>query len=284
MAVDLHTHSTASDGSVPPSELMGMAADLRLKAIALTDHDTIEGIPEAAAAAASLGIDLVPGVELSLEWDRGGLHMLALWLEPGPGPLQDRLANLQLSRADRNRRIVEHLQGMSLEITLEEVLAKGGAGSVGRPHIAAVLTERGYVNSMQQAFEEYLGAGRPAYFGRERLDPKEAIDLTLASGAVPVLCHPHTIGLDNSAEFAGLYEWLADAGLIGLECHYATYDRAARREMVKVAHSFGLIPAGGSDFHGAYKPENQLGTGTVGIGVPDEVYWELLAARPEIRT
>ncbi len=278
MAVDLHTHSTASDGSVSPAHLMRMAADIGLKAIALTDHDTLEGIPEARATAQELGITLIPGVEMSLHWDRGEMHMLALWLEPGPGPLQDRLDEIQESRNLRNQRIVERLQESGVKITFEEVKAEAGTGMVGRPHIAAVLVKNRQVESPEEAFERFLSKNSPTYVERKELEPEEAIRLTLESHALPILCHPHTVRLDNAEEYSRFYKWLVGAGLVGLECHYATYDRPTRERMVRMAREFGLIPSGGSDFHGDYKPNNRLGLGVVGIEVPDEVYFELLAS------
>ena len=281
MAVDLHTHSTASDGSDTPTELMHRAAELGLDAIALTDHDTLEGIPEARSAAATLPFELIPGVELSLEWDKGGMHLVVLWLEPEPGPLQDRLARLQRGRDTRNERIVERLSELGLPITLDEVEAEAGGGSVGRPHIAAVMLRRGYVSEIREAFDLYLANDKPAYVSRDRLLPEEGIGLARESGGVPILAHPHTLGVDNRFEMADLLDRLIAAGLQGIECHYGTYDRDGRQGMIALAHRFGLIPAGGSDYHGTYKPDVLLGTGKVGLPVPDSVLEELRAARVE---
>lgn len=280
MPIDLHTHSTASDGSLTPTELIELAATIGLDSIALTDHDTLEGIDEAAVAADRVGIELVPGVELSLDWDRGGMHLLVLWLAPEGGPLQDRLAELRVARNSRNARIVDRLNELGLEITLEEVEHEAGTGSVGRPHIAAVMVRRGHVPDIRAAFDEYLGNGRPAYMSRDRLGPEEAIRLARQSGGVPVLAHAHTMGLDNVAEVEAMMRRLADAGLVGVECHYGSYDTDERAGYVRMAARFGLLPSGGSDFHGTYKSEVALGTGSVGIGVPTEILEPLRAARP----
>lgn len=279
MAVDLHTHSSASDGSDTPDQLVRLAKATRLRALALTDHDTQEGIASARVTADELGLQLIPGVEISLEWGKGGMHLVALWLEPGPGPLQDRLTELQLSRTYRNGVMVERLQQLGLDITVDEVLAEAGEGSVGRPHMAAVLLRKGYVTDIQQAFTDYLGNSAPAYVGRMRLDPEEAIRLSLESGSVPVLAHPHTLGIDNSAEMANLMERLVAAGLVGIECHYGTYEVDGRRGMEAMARRFGLVPSGGSDYHGSYKPDVGLGKGRVGVGIPDRVLTELEASR-----
>lgn len=261
MAVDLHTHSRQSDGSDTPAELMANAALARLAAIALTDHDTLAGIGEAQEAADRLGIELVPGTELSLAWDGGGMHLLVLFLAPGGGPLQDRLAELQEARAGRNARMVDRLNELGFDITLEEVNQEAGAGVTGRPHFAAVLVRKGYVTDIPAAFDELLASGRPAYLKRDLLNPEEAIGLARASGGVPILAHPHTLGHDTSEEFAATFERLADAGLVGLECLYPGYDADQRTSLVSTARRFGLVPSGGSDYHGTYKEGLALGTG-----------------------
>ncbi|MEX2654908.1 MAG: PHP domain-containing protein [Acidimicrobiia bacterium] len=279
MPIDLHTHSTASDGSFTPTELVQLAAVQGLEAIALTDHDTLEGIGEAKAAADAAGIELIPGIELSLDWDRGGMHMLVLWLEPGSGPLQDRLAGLQEARNGRNARIVERLNELGMEITLEEVETEAGTGTVGRPHIAAVMVRRRHVGTITQAFDEYLANGRPAYMPRRRLGPEEAIDLARRSGGVPILAHAHTLGLDNRDEVEAMMRRLADAGMVGIECHYGSYDADERAGYVKMAARFGLLPSGGSDFHGTYKHDVSLGTGSAGLSVPTEILEPLRSTR-----
>jgi 3',5'-nucleoside bisphosphate phosphatase len=276
MAVDLHTHSTASDGSETPSALVDKAVDLGLSAIALTDHDTLEGIEEARTSAIRAGIDLIPGTELSLEHE-GGMHLVVLWLEPGPGPLQDRLAGLQFGREGRNAAIVGLLDGLGMPMSLEEVIEESGGGTVGRPHIAAVMMRKGYVESISEAFDMWLGAGKPAYAARPRLPPEEAIGLARDSGGVPVLAHPHTLGINRSHEMADLLIRLRSAGLVGLEALYAAYQRHEREGYADLARRFGLIASGGSDFHGTYKPYLELGTGYGDLVVPDEVVDELRA-------
>lgn len=275
MSIDLHSHSTFSDGSDTPEELIATSARIGLDALALTDHDTLEGIPRARAAAHAAGIELISGTELSLEWDKGGMHLVVLWLEPGAGPLQDRLASLQQSRDLRNVGIVERLNHLGIDITIEEVLEQAGSGTAGRPHFAAVMQRKGVVETMNQAFDEFLTNGRPAYVGRERLSPMEAIQLARASGAVPILAHPHTLGVDNRHEMADLLNQLVAYGLVGIECHYGTYTAEGRSGMVAMARRFGLLPSGGSDYHGTYKPDVTLGVGRVGIPVPQGILDDL---------
>lgn len=275
MAVDLHAHSTASDGSESSAEVVRLAARAGLNAIALTDHDTLEGVGEAGREAERLGIELVPGVELSCEWDRGGLHLVVLFLQPGRGPLQDRLAGLREDRDRRNRVIAARLAAIGMDVSYDEVLEQAGAGSVGRPHFAAVMKRKGYVPDIRAAFADYLGAGGPAYAPRRLMPPEEAIGLARRSGAVPVLAHPHTLGLDNAAEFSAAYRRLAGFGLVGVECYYGEYDPRRRRDLVRAVRSFGLLPSGGSDFHGEYKPGLRIGAGRGDLAVPDQVLEDL---------
>ena len=213
-----------------------------------------------------------------MEWAHGGFHLIVLWLEPGAGPLQDRLADLQEGRAGRNRAMVERLRDHRLDITYQEVLEEAGGTGVGRPPLAAVLVRRGAVRSISEAFDLWLAAGRPAYVGRPRLEPKEAISLARASGSVPIIAHPHTLGvfgpeLDEHLEtFAGL-------GLVGLEALYPEYQPDTRIELTERARRVGLIPSGGSDYHGSYKPGLRLGSGFGDLSVPRDVLDELRDAR-----
>ena len=276
MAVDLHTHSIASDGSESPTALVEKAVAMGLSSMALTDHDTLEGIEEARNAAAGTHLELVPGTELSLDHD-GGMHLVVLWLEPGPGPLQDRLASLQDGRDRRNAAIVDLLKGLGMPLTMAEVTEESGSGSVGRPHIAAVMMRKGYVQSIAEAFDLWLGAGKPAYWGRPRLSPEEAIGLARASGGVPVLAHPHTVGINRAAEMADLLTMLRTAGLVGLEALCAGYHRHEREGYADLARRFDLIASGGSDYHGRYKPGLELGVGYGDLEVPDNVVEQLRA-------
>lgn len=282
MIVDLHTHSTASDGSETPAAVVALAQAAGLGAVALTDHDTLEGIDEAREAAGHIDIELIPGIELSLKYDRDGMHLLVLWLEPGKGPLQDRLRGLQAGRGVRNEQIVDRLRGAGIDISIEEVLEEAGPGSVGRPHIAAVMMAKGYVPDIRTAFDEWLGSGKPGYVGRERLEPEEALALARESGAVPVLAHPHTLGLTTASAMADLLTRLGRAGLVGLEAFYSSYRRHEREGYADLARRFGLVPSGGSDFHGRYKPGLEIGSGYGDLVVDGSVLEELRerAGRP----
>lgn len=275
MIVDLHTHSTVSDGSDRPSRLVRLAVERGLGALALTDHDTQEGWDEAAQTALGTGLELIPGVELSLDYPSGGMHLVVLWLTPGPGPLQDRLVELQEGRVTRNAEIVASLAELGMPITVAEIDEEAGVGSVGRPHIAAVMARKGYVPDMTTAFDLWLGHGRPAYADRLRLAPDEAIRLARESGAVPILAHPHTLGITTAAAMADLLADLRAWGLVGLEAVYATYRRHEREGYIDLARRFGLIPSGGSDYHGTYKTGLELGCGYGDLAVPGVLLDEL---------
>lgn len=278
MPVDLHLHSLRSDGTDSPAEIVAGGAAAGLTALALTDHDTLDGIAEARDAAERTGIRLIPGTELSVDWPTGTMHMLVYHLEPGRGPLQDELDMLRSARTTRNRAILERLAHHGIAIAYEDVEAEAGGGVIGRPHIAAILVERGHVAGMAEAFEHWLGRGRPAYVERKRLDAVTAIQLALASGAVPVIAHPHTLGVAAS-EFRSAFEELAAAGLAGIESYYAEYDVELRNHLAGICDALGIVPTGGSDYHGRYKPGLSIGTGRGDLRVPDDVVDRLDAAR-----
>jgi hypothetical protein len=271
MSVDLHVHTTASDGTVSPAAVVEDALAIGITALAITDHDTQEGISEARAAASGRGVEVIPGAELSLDYDEGGMHLVVLWLETGPGPLQDRLLSLRESRDIRNLAMVERLGHLGMPLEIEEVLLEAGTGSVGRPHIAAVMMRKGYVPDIRTAFDLWLARGRPAYVSRPRLAPENAIELARESGAVPVLAHPHTLGIHRANDMSRLLGPLVEAGLVGLEAEYPLYRRHEREGYTHLARRFGLLPSGGSDFHGMYKPGLHLGIGYGDLRVSDEI-------------
>jgi predicted metal-dependent phosphoesterase TrpH len=278
MAVDLHTHSRISDGSEPPRRIVELAVARRLAGVALTDHDTLEGLPEAMAAASGAGLPFVPGAELSVEWPGGAMHLLTYLITPGPGPLQDRLAELQASRKERTPKMVAALQGLGFDISVAEVEAEAGEGVVGRPHMAQVLVDKGAVDGVAQAFDLYLAKGRPAYVERLRLDAAEAVRLTHKSGGLAVVAHPHTVA-DDAEGFESAFERFVDLGMDGVECYYGEYPPETRTRLAAMADHLGLIATGGSDYHGTYKPGLELGVGRGDLSVPDEALTALESAR-----
>jgi predicted metal-dependent phosphoesterase TrpH len=253
-----------------------LAAARGVGVLGLTDHDTQEGVPEAREAAKQAGIEVIPGVELSIRYD-GGMHLVVLWIEPGTGPLQDRLADQRTQRDLRNSQILECLHRHGIEIEDRELADRAGAGSAGRPHIAALMVEKGHVPDIATAFDLWLGRGRPAYVPREKLDAETAIGLALESGGVPILAHPHTLGITRSDDMADLLDELTSHGLVGLEAIYSSYHRHEREGYTDLARRFGLIPSGGSDYHGSYKPGLEVGLGYGDLWVADDVVDSLRA-------
>ena len=276
MGVDLHAHTTASDGTDSPARLVMNAAALGLSAVAITDHDTTQGLAEAEEAARRAGIELVRGVELSLDWHSGAMHMLVLLAED-IGLLHSRLGEVRRGRVRRNQVMVERLRDQGIRITMDEVAAESGQGTTGRPHLAAVLVKRGYVSDIGEAFNKYLGRGRPAYAERKRLAPAEAIELAHAAGGVAVLAHPLTLGVEGG-ELCTLLSELAALGLDGLEAYYGAYEPPTRGNLADLARRHGLVPTGGSDYHGRFKPGIGLGVGRGDLLVPDQVLEELRKA------
>ena len=272
MAVDLHTHSAFSDGTDAPAELVRQARVAGLSALALTDHDTLDGVEEAREAAAGTALQLIPGVELSVDWEAGPAHVLAYWIEPGPGPLQGRLSGLAASRARLNEEILAALAHLGCGLTLEEL--RPSPGLVGRPHIAAALVRRGFVPSMEAAFDLYLARGRPAYRSRLRLGAADAVGLARRSGGAAVLAHPHTVAA-GAGEYSAALGAFAALGGAGVECHYPDYPPDLEAHLTAVTRSLGMIPTGGSDYHGGHRPGIGLGSGRGGLVVPDEVVVEL---------
>ncbi len=278
MPVDLHLHSTASDGADSPSALMELAAAEGVTTAALTDHDTLAGIAEAAGRAGELGIRLIPGIELSVDHGGAKLHMLAYFTEPGQGPLNDRLDGLLRGRGERNRTIVSRLNELGYEIDLTDVLAKSGGPSVGRPHIADALIEAGYFVSRNEVFEHLLHDGGPAYVERARLTAVEAIHLAREQGAVTVVAHPATIAMDADG-YARLFRELAEAGLGGIEAYHSMHHHDLRDHLATLAHSLGMAATGGSDYHGIDTRTYRIRTGNGDLRIPDRAVDELDAAR-----
>jgi predicted metal-dependent phosphoesterase TrpH len=273
--IDLHTHTLFSDGSQTPAQLVEEAAAKGLTAIAVTDHDTVDGLPEGLAAGERLGVEVIPGVEINLEHDRVTMDMLGYFLAGLPTEeLQEELAELRAYRAERNQRMVERLAELGLPLDPEDLAAAAENGAVGRPHIGEAMVRRGYVSSISEAFELYLRRGAPAWVDRRRLALSRALKLLRASGALPVLAHPGIIRTDA----AGLNHIVRDAsrsGLAGIECYYPLHDAETVARCLGLAEKYALVPTGGSDYHGTVKPKARLGVGSLGEPIPDAVLADL---------
>ncbi len=272
--IDLHTHSTVSDGSDAPEHIPVLAAAAGCTAVALTDHDRLDGIPAARASAEAVGVELVPGCELSCEVESGTMHVLVYFLEPGEGPLQDELVHLQEVRDARNRAMC----GL-LGLSYDDLQAEAGGIGAGRPHAAALLMRDGRATSIQDAFDRWLGKGKPGYVEKVRLAPERAMDLAVASGGVPVLAHPLSLELPPAALRSRLEE-LGGMGLAGMECIYGRYSREERDGLTALAADLDLVATGGSDHHGTYKPDLSVGVGRGDLDVPDDALDSLKSRRP----
>ncbi len=257
--IDLHTHSNASDGTFAPAEVVRLAKEGGLKAFALTDHDTIDGLAEALAAGEKYGVEVIPGVEVSARFPGGSMHILGLGIEYGNGHLGERLAVLQKARAERNPQIITKLNGLGIKITLEQVEKISGRGQMGRPHIARALMESGYVRSIQEAFDLYLRNDGKAYVPKFRFPPQEAIAMIRDVQGVPVLAHPFTLNLGSAFALKNTLTELMALGLAGIETIYSEHTTEQEALYLKLAQELGLLVTGGSDFHGDNKPEISLG-------------------------
>jgi len=256
--IDLHTHSTASDGSLSPTQLIDEAARRGLSALALTDHDTIDGNDEAAAQAEKRGLAFIPGVEMEIAWEPGEFHLLGLGLRHPTEEFRRALRDLARLREERNRQILDRMLELGIEAAYEEVQTLAGGKVVGRPHFAALLVERGIVKNRQQAFSRYLAKGRPCYVAKGALDLARAIALIKESGGVAVLAHPMSLYLswgrlpEAVAGFVGL-------GLDGLEAWHPLARVRSCRRLEELGRQLGILVTAGSDYHGASRAERKLG-------------------------
>jgi predicted metal-dependent phosphoesterase TrpH len=276
--IDLHCHSTASDGTMSPAEVVRQAVEIGLSALALTDHDTIGGVEEAAEEAKRLHIDFLPGIEISAEFPQPGtLHLLGYGVDPQSPTLRDLTKTLLAGRDNRNPKIIEKLRLLNIDITMEEVEREAGGKVIGRPHMAAILMRKGYVNSIKQAFDKYLAPGGLAYFDKERLTPKQAISMILESGGLPVLAHPIQLRYLSDGELERIVKDLVDMGLRGIEVMHSDHGAELIAKYTAIADRYHLLKTGGSDFHGSNKARISLGDAN-GKKVPREFYDGLIGA------
>lgn len=269
--VDLHIHTSISDGKYSPREIVNIACKNGLTHIAITDHDAIDGVEMARTAAAESGeMTIIPGVEINTDVISGELHILGYFIDLQNSELVDTLYRLRNSRIDRTKQMIKKLKNMGVKIDFERVEELAGDGSIGRPHIAQAMMENGYINSFKDAFLRYIGKGCPAYVERDKVTPAEAIQLLVRCGGIPVIAHPYTC-----ENFRDLIGELKEAGLKGIETYYNNYLPWQIEDLLKVASQNGLFPTGGSDYHGLDSlNEAPLGT----VEVPMECVENLMKA------
>jgi 3',5'-nucleoside bisphosphate phosphatase len=266
--IDLHAHTLYSDGSVSPEELVRAAAHAGARAIAITDHDTVEGLAEGRATAERLGIEFVSGIEISAEHEPGTMHILGYYVDDESAILRTTLAELRLARDERNPEIASRLRSLGFDIDYDEVVGIAGSEIVGRPHFARLMVEKGYAQSIQDAFTRFLAKGAPAFVDKRRLSPADSINLIHGAGGVAVLAHPYQLKPLEMEDQDRLIGELAALGLDGVEAIYSRHSQEQREAYSTVAARHGLLVTGGSDFHGSYKPDINIVRGLGDLKVP----------------
>ena len=287
--IDLHVHSTASDGSLTPRQILDLAKKTDIRAISLTDHDTISGIREIKDIIHSYPLEFITGVEISCappsQFKKlGSIHMLGYGFSIYDTALNDALAKAAEARATRNPKIIEKLNELGFDIRLSEVEARFGARQTGRPHIAELLVEKGYVSDFRQAFDLYLGKNKPAYVEKFKITCRDAIKLILDAGGLPVLAHPGIIEFDHAHDLDTFVGMLAEDGLAGIEVYYSGHDTAKTNYFADLAHKKGLVATGGSDFHGSFNQGIDLGRGRGNLNVSMSVFKDLKERLLEVQS
>lgn len=265
--LDLHLHTTHSDGSCTPTEVVNMAHRAAVTALAITDHDITTGIAEAIAVGQQCGIEIIPGVEISSLAGSSEVHILGYFLDWQDFDLLERLKTLRDARHRRNPQIIERLQTLGIGITYDEVRSLAGTDSIGRPHIARVLMDKRVVASAKEAFDRFLAEGKPAYVSRELPSPAEAIRWIKAARGLAVLAHPTWVRVAEQPLIDLVRQLKAD-GLDGVEVYYSTHAARQTREYLSLAQQLGLLVTGGSDFHGLTKPDIEVGIGKGTLHIP----------------
>lgn len=268
--IDLHTHSNKSDGSLTPAELVYLAAGKGLTAIALTDHDTTDGIDEAMAAAAEENIELIPGIEFSTEYEGKDIHIVGLYIDHNSEYFKRRLVNFVNGRLIRNREMCRRLTEHGMPVTYEELVEENPGCVITRSHFAGYLLQHGYVKSRKEAFDRYIGDRAPCFVPRKKITPMRAVEIILKAGGFPILAHPILYGM-SMARLDQLTVRLKQMGLQGIEAVYSTYTASDERDMRRLADKYDLCISGGSDFHGKAKPGLELGTGYGKLFIPEEI-------------
>jgi predicted metal-dependent phosphoesterase TrpH len=263
--VDLHVHTMYSDGTYTPEEVIQKAAELNLKAVAITDHDCVDGISPAIDASKGTGIEVVPGIEISAVKDDVEIHVLGYFIDWQSAPLTELLNKIRVNRVERMRKMVGLLRDAGMDINVDKVFESAPEGTIGRLHLARIMDEEGLVSDTKEAFDKYIGNGKPCHVPHERLDYTRAIDIIKKAGGVPVLAHPGTMGED---EFLPDY---VKAGMRGIEVYHSDHETPESEKYLKKAREFGLIVTGGSDCHGTRKGKVLIGKVMLGYEVVEEL-------------
>jgi len=283
LGIDLHIHSTASDGSLTPADIIDHAQKLNLAAIAITDHDSVDGSKEALQIDIPPSLHFLTGVEISAAHPpffpgSGSFHILGYAIHLDNRDLNQALSKLQEARKNRNPEILKRLNKLGFRISLEEVNQEVGEGQLGRPHIAYAMLKKGFVASINEAFDKYLGNAGPAYVDKDRIECEQAISIIRAAGGVPVLAHPALLNIENNQKLDALLQNLVKIGLAGIEVYYPGHSPQQIRQYTELAENYGLLMTGGTDFHGSITPDTKMGSGDGDLFVPYTLYKELIDA------
>lgn len=274
--IDLHTHSTFSDGTFTPSQLVKYAEEKGLKAFALTDHDTTEGIKEAKSI--ETNVEVISGVEISTRYDKKEIHIVGLYVNENDADLNKQLKYYREKRVTRNFEILEKLNSLGVDITIDDVKESCTGDVISRAHIAKALVSKGFVGSYTEAFDRYLGDNKCAYVPRETLNYEESMELITKAGGVPVLAHPLLYKMSDT-NLENMMVKLRQKGLKAVEVYYSTHSNSDTQHIMAMANRVGLIYSGGSDFHGATKPKIDMGTGMGKLAVPYEILEKIRGER-----
>jgi predicted metal-dependent phosphoesterase TrpH len=280
LGIDLHIHSTASDGSLTPAEIIDHAQRLNLAAIAITDHDSIYGSKEALRTGIPPSLKFLTGVEISAAHPpffpgSGSFHILGYCIRLDNYAFNQTLNRLQQARKNRNPKILKRLNELGLKISLEDVNQTVANGQLGRPHIAQAMIKMGFVESMDEAFDKFLGAGKPAYVDKDRIGCEEAIKIIRGAGGFPVLAHPALLNIDDDCQLDELIQNLIKIGMRGIEVYYPEHSSEQIQHYTELADKYDLLMTGGTDFHGSITPKIEMGTGKGTLFIPYKLYEKL---------
>ena len=281
VGIDLHIHTTASDGTFTPSEIVAHAIKLKLKAIAITDHDTLAGSSEALNNGIPAALEFLTGVEISAApppfyHQAGSFHLLGYAIHLDDPELNQTLEKLQLARKNRNPAILKRLNELGISISLEEVRDEAGDAQLGRPHIAQMMIKMGVVSSIDEAFDQFLGADKPAYVDKYRVKCSKAIDAILGAGGIPVLAHPGLLEYESEQRLDELIGQLKRMGIQGVEVYYPRHTADQTRLFSDLAQRHNLLMTGGTDFHGSIHPGIEMGSGKGSLSIQYELYQKLI--------
>jgi len=276
--IDLHNHSAASDGTDAPAALAEKAAALGLRAISVTDHDTVSGVAEAVEAGERLGVEVVPGIEVSSDYRDNNVHILGYFIDIDAPALRPVLDWVRNERRERNEKITAMFAAAGFAMSLEELRAEYPDSVLGRPHMAEFLMRRGYTASVQEGFDKYLGVGKPFYLPKRRISIARAVEVILEAGGVPVLAHPLQYRYPRN-EVVEMIETARALGIRALECYYSEHSPEEQAWLLAQAERYGLGVSGGSDYHGSRKTHIAMGSGMGGLCVPYRVLEELKTLR-----